>query len=231
MASKPCQTQPLNACSSWAFSFPSHSPHAYCECLDSGISDHFRIQNSAMHAAQDQCAFLSHARQAMASTTGLPSHPLALPKGYCQVKRKPAQRTCDDCGDVVGGGVVEAVADISRKEAPVRHVEGHVAEGQQLEQQQDEEQQRQALADALRAVAQVVERQACGRKKIFNPLLHDQDFPSPQPRIDGHSQTQPCSIQCLLTGSAEAASTCWHFWHRQHPHSAKERDSLGRRIS
>ena len=50
----------------------------------------------------------------------------------------------------------------------VGHVEGHVAEGQQLEQQHDEEQRRQPLERVLRGLAQVEERQACAHPGANN---------------------------------------------------------------
>lgn len=39
--------------------------------------------------------------------------------------------------------MVEVIGDVRREEAPVGHVERHVAEGKQLKEQQNEEEQRQ----------------------------------------------------------------------------------------
>ena len=60
--------------------------------------------------------------------------------------------------------MVKVIADVSRKEAPISHIEGHVAEGQQLKEKQNEEEQRQALGNVVRAFTQIVESQACTQR-------------------------------------------------------------------
>ncbi len=84
--------------------------------------------------------------------------------------------------------MVKIVRDVSCEESAVGDVEGHVAEGQQLEQQQDEKQQRQPPRHTVWAGGQVIERQACASKTHYQ-----------------FSHVGKCLFTCWHIGNAEAA--------------------------
>jgi hypothetical protein len=71
-------------------------------------------------------------------------------------------RTSRHVAQVVRAGVVQVGRAVGEVEAAVEDVEGHVTEGQQLEEQHHEEDDAQAQEGGRRAGRQVEECQACG---------------------------------------------------------------------
>ena len=65
--------------------------------------------------------------------------------------------TCGHVGCIVGRRGIQVAGTVAQEECAVPHIEGHVAEGQQLKQQHGEVQDAHALKGCCRAVVQIVE--------------------------------------------------------------------------